>query len=318
MTIKQLVLSSTDFQNLQSEIIKGKNANTILLISKDEEYSFEFARLLSCAIFNNGQWLENEHVIKMEANSHPDIKIYPTKNQLLVADSEDIVSESSIKPIYADKKVFIIRNIEKSMEAAQNKLLKTLEEPSKDAFFILTTTNLNLVLPTIRSRCSKTELSKLDLKTIENFFIGQENIEIISALSDGLIGKAQKLSKTKNLKVLFDAMIDCIVKMKTSKDVLSHSKRLAMFKDDFNLLMETLSLLVEELIFIRAGKNELVRLKSCCQRLENVKEDYTYEALVGIQNLISHAVKEMSFNCNFTVVIENLLLNILEVKYLCK
>ena len=32
----------------------------------------------------------------------------------------------------------------------------------------------------------------------------------------------------------------------------------------------------------------------------------------------TQAVKEMQYNCNFTLVVENLLLNILEVKYLCK
>lgn len=317
MTIKDIILSSGDFISLQREIQEKKNANTIMLISKDEDYSFEFARLLSCLIFNGGEWIMNENFVKVNANSHPDLKIYPTKNQLLVADSEEIVSESSVKPIFADKKIFIIKGIEKSMEASQNKLLKTLEEPSKDAYFILTTSNLNLVLPTIKSRCNKVELAKIDKDIILNL-ISSENNEIVACLSDGLIGRAQKLSKIKNLKVLFDGVVDCLTRLSSSKDVLVFAKKLLPFKDDFDLLIEIFSVLIEELIYILSDKVNLIKLPSFRERLERVKNDYSFEALIEIQKLIANAVKEMSYNCNFTLVIENLLLNILEVKYLCK
>lgn len=318
MNIGEIVCSSADFKSLQEEIKAKKNAKTVLLISKDDEYAFEFARHLSCLLFNDGEWEENEHFVKVMASSHPDLKIYPTKNQLLVADSEEIVFESSVKPIFADKKIFIIKNIEKSMEASQNKLLKTLEEPSKDAFFILTTSNANLVLPTIKSRCSKVELGKLPREIISRYIGNSELSEIITALSDGLIGKAEKLGKIKNLKTLFEAVFECLTRLASSKEVLVFAKRLLPFKEDFNLLIDIFSLLVEELLFVRAEKSNLIRLQSYRDKLERVKNDYSYEALVEIQKLLSQSVKEMSFNCNFILVVENLLLNILEVKYLCK
>ncbi len=318
MTIQDAITSSADFKRQQLEIKEGKNAKTTLLISKDEDYSFEFARLLACANFSGGQAVKDEHFVKVMANSHPDLKVYPIKNQLLVADSEEIVFESSVKPIFADKKIFIIKNIEKSMESAQNKLLKTLEEPSKDAYFIITTTNADLVLPTIKSRCSKVELGKIDQSVIAQILAEDENKQIILALSDGLIGKAQKLAQTKNLKGLFDCVLSCLTKMASSKEVLAYAKKLAPFKDEFSLLMETFSVMVEELIFIRAGRRNLNRLGSFGDELAFASGDYTLDALVEIQKLITKAVKEMSYNCNFTLVVENLLLNILEVKYLCK
>ncbi len=318
MTIQDAILFSADFVRLQKEIKEGKNPKTTLLISKDEDYSFEFARLLACVNFSGGQVVEDEDYAKVMAFSHPDLKIYPTKNQLLVADSEEIVFESSVKPIFADKKIFIIKNIEKSMEASQNKLLKTLEEPSKDAYFIITTTNADLVLPTIKSRCSKVELGKLDQSVIGTMLADNENKEIILALSDGLVGRAQKLAQTKNLKGLFEGVLSCLTKMASSKEVLAYAKKLAPFKDEFSLLMETFSVMVEELIFIRAGKRNLSKLGQFGDELAFASGDYTLDALVEIQKLITKAVKEMAYNCNFTLVMENLLLNILEVKYLCK
>jgi len=59
----------------------------------------------------------------------------------------------SLKPIKSKKKVGFIFQAEKMTIYAQNALLKTLEEPPETAMLILTTSNLESLLPTIVSRC---------------------------------------------------------------------------------------------------------------------------------------------------------------------
>lgn len=51
------------------------------------------------------------------------------------------------------KRVFIIKDIDKATLAASNSLLKFLESLNDDSYGILLTENINLVLPTIKSRC---------------------------------------------------------------------------------------------------------------------------------------------------------------------
>jgi DNA polymerase-3 subunit gamma/tau len=51
-----------------------------------------------------------------------------------------------------NKKVFIIENAEKMLDAARNSLLKTLEEPPSDAVIILTSAHPKMLLATILSR----------------------------------------------------------------------------------------------------------------------------------------------------------------------
>ena len=109
------------------EAQKGSLSKSILLISKDNLYSFDMARLIASIILNNGEFIDNENYLRVVANSHPDLKIYPQKDKLLVSDSEEIVFESYASPIQGDKKVFIIKDFDNSMESAQNKLLKLLE-----------------------------------------------------------------------------------------------------------------------------------------------------------------------------------------------
>ena len=255
---------------------------------------------------------------KVQCDSHPDLKTFPAKERLMVADSENIVQESVIKPIFANKKVFIIKNIENGMEAAQNKLLKTLEEPASNVYFILTTSNINLVLPTIRSRCNKVELGKVSDKIIMELLSGDENSSLITSLSDGCVGKAIELAKKENLIQVFSACKDIICRLKSSKEVLSYSKRLLSFKDDFKLIIEIFSIILEDLLMIKSGCKQSVRLKTYLNDLSQIESEYTIKAIVEIRSILDKAVKEMEYNCNFTVVFENLLLNILEVKYICR
>ena len=318
MELEKIIASSADFLNIVEEIKSGKLAKSILLISKDELYAFQFAKLLASSIFAGGEVMQDEHFEKVQALAHPDLKIYPAKDRLMVADSDNIVEESAVKPIFANKKVFIIKHIDNGLEQAQNKLLKTLEEPASNVFFILTTSNLHLVLPTIRSRCNKIELGKLPLSTIKPIFVGYENVDLILALSEGYLGKALALAKKENLGQIFDAVMSVVCKMKTSKYLLQFSKKLIDLKENLNFLLEIMSMIFEDLLLIKAGKSNRARFKNYVQELKFVEGEYSVKAIAQIRSLIDNAVKELSYSGNATVVLENLLLNILEVKYICR
>lgn len=315
MELEKIIVQTEDFLSLQKDICDGKLAKTILLITQDEYYSYEFARILASCIFNEGDLQESQHSLKVKALSHPDLKIYPQKEKLMVADSESIVEESSIKPIFADKKIIIIKNIDNAMEQAQNKLLKTLEEPASNVHFILTTTSLDKVLPTIRSRCNKIELSLIPQAQTKKLCEGDE---LVAVLSQGYVGKVLTLKEKENLKNLFDSVFSCITSLKSSKQLLTFSKKLSLFKEDFNIIVEIFSLIMEDILFIKTGKKNRINFKENLSATQMVESEYTLKAVNEIRKLLDKAVKEMSFNCNFTLVIENLLLNILEVKYLCR
>lgn len=64
-------------------------------------------------------------------------------------------------------RVWIIDEVHKATTDAQNALLKLLEEPPKNCYYILCTTDPNKLLPTIRSRCI--QLQMLSLSTSEMF-----------------------------------------------------------------------------------------------------------------------------------------------------
>lgn len=309
------ILQEENFLTLKRERQKGTFPKSLLLCGKDKLYLYEFARACALLLVDDKLDLKSEAAQKTMLGANPDVKIYPQKDKLLVSDSEEIVDESFIKPIFSQNKIFIVREIENSMDSAQNKLLKVVEEPSNNVYLILTTTNLELVLPTIRSRCNKLELGKLSDTVIEKELAFKGEPSTILALADGSLGRAQELAKMKNLEALCQDAVGVFAEMKSSKQVLSQAKSLLSSKN-VSLILEIFSQIVEDLINIKCKRE--VRLFAYKSQLSAAQGEYTLRALCEISNLINKANKELMYNVNSTITLENLLLNILEVKYLCK
>lgn len=318
--LKDEIIKTQDFLTIKKEADNEKLAKSMLFISKDNLFAYEFCKAVACLIFDGQNYVSGENTQKVYADAHPDLKTYPQKDKLLVADSEEIVDEAFVKPIFANKKVFIVKNIDESMEVAQNKLLKILEEPPHNVYFLLTCSNIDKVLPTIRSRCNKIDLKRLDDETIKHLVKGkdEEVEELAIAVCDGQIGKAIELCNKKDLLSICNDSIGILTRMKTSKQVLTFSKKLQTYKDDYLLIFEILSIAIDDMLKIKAGKKELVRLKKFEREFEAVANEYTIRALCEIAFAVDEVVKKKTYNVNSTLALENFLLNILEVKYLCK
>jgi DNA polymerase-3 subunit delta' len=77
----------------------------------------------------------------------PDGQFY-RKNQI-----DELIASACQRPLQGEKQIFILKDAQRLNESSSNAFLKTLEEPLPSNVFILLTMNLNLILPTIQSRC---------------------------------------------------------------------------------------------------------------------------------------------------------------------
>jgi len=97
---------------------------------------------LSCRVFDSG--------------NHPDtFYVSATKTVAIGVENvrDQVVAEMATRPFRYQYKVFIIEKAETMTPAAQNALLKTIEEPAPYGVFLLLTKELELMLETVRSRC---------------------------------------------------------------------------------------------------------------------------------------------------------------------
>lgn len=85
------------------------------------------------------------------------------------------------QPVEGLKKVYIIDEAHMLTKEAFNALLKTLEEPPAHVIFILATTELEKILPTIISRCQRYDFKPLDLKEMKQgleHILKEENLSM--------------------------------------------------------------------------------------------------------------------------------------------
>lgn len=119
-----------------------------------------FVKMIVCLDINSDD--ERLNICnRIDDGNYIDVKIiepngmWIKKEQLL-----DLQSEFSKKAIEGSKKIYIIKSADKMNVQTANSILKFLEEPVDDIIAILIVDNINLVLPTIISRCQLIKLNK--------------------------------------------------------------------------------------------------------------------------------------------------------------
>lgn len=114
----------------------------------------------------------------------------PKANFIKINSVRHLRRDASLSAFEGGKRVFIISHAEEMNPEASNSLLKTLEEPSSDSIFILTTAHKEQLLPTILSRCQLVQFDPLGEEALRDVLIAQhalggEQAALIARLAHG-------------------------------------------------------------------------------------------------------------------------------------
>src|SRR5919202_5908313 len=109
-------------------------------------------------------------VLELDAASHRGID-----------DIREIRDKVALRPARGRYKVYIVDEAHMLTKEASNAVLKTLEEPPDHVVFVLCTTELQAMLPTIRSRCQRFTFFRPSLAEIERVLLRIAEVEGIEA-----------------------------------------------------------------------------------------------------------------------------------------
>jgi DNA polymerase-3 subunit delta' len=131
---------------------------------------------------------------KIAAGTHPDVMLVaPEERQIRIEEIRMIDEALSFKPSEGRNKVVIVDDADTMNIPAANAFLKTLEEPPEESIIILVSSRPDLLLSTIRSRCSRINFSPLsseDCRSVLEKTIPEENLDTVAKLSMGRPGLA--------------------------------------------------------------------------------------------------------------------------------
>ena len=260
------------------------------------------------------------HSCKQAVNmSHPDIiKVMHEKpNSIGVDDIRiQVANDVMIKPYSGPKKIYIINEGEKMTAAAQNALLKTLEEPPSYTVIFILTTNLEALLPTILSRCVVLSMKPVEDEKIKEYLMDSVKLpdykaEVCAAFSRGNVGKARMLAMSED----FDNIkAEAISLMKNIKDmeineIVTAIKKIGEYSMDISDYLDMLAVWYRDVLLYKAT-NDLNHLifKEEVQYIRKAAKLSTYEGIENIVVMLDKTKQRLGANVNFDLAMELLLL----------
>jgi len=280
MSFSEIIGNDKNKEALKNVIENGNISHGYIFTGNESigkyKFAIEFAKGILCKDESKKPCNKCKACIEMDNLNNPDFFIIePDENSIKIEQIRDINKKILEKPIVSTKKVYIINDGELMTREAQNSLLKTLEEPPEYVVIILISSNDNMFLNTIKSRCVKIKFDKLndnELKSILEDKLGYTNIsENIFGIADGSVGKAIRLIDKepiyKEVEKIFSNLeiinkIDAI----NCKDV--------MFKQKEDVLdtLEYINIVLFKLVNEKIDDNEKKKYIRAIEIIENTKE----------------------------------------------
>jgi DNA polymerase III delta' subunit len=144
-----------------------------------------------------------------EHGNHPDVhRLAPTGagNVISIGGREergvrDLVRDLALLPVEGGARVALVTAADRMTEDAQAAFLKTLEEPPIGAILILTASDEERLLPTIRSRCIRIRLGPVARRDVEGLLVDADLAEPplaarLARISGGRPGEAVAFARS--------------------------------------------------------------------------------------------------------------------------
>lgn len=282
-----------------------------------------FAQTLQCEKGGTTPCEECHSCRQAVSKNHPDIirVTHEKPNSIGVEDiRQQVTGDVQIKPYSGPCKIYIVNDAEKMTVQAQNALLKTLEEPPSYAVILLLTSNAELLLPTLHSRCVGLSMKPVDNKQMRKYLMGELKIpdyqaDICVAFARGNIGKAKSLATSEDFDNIKDEAVTVLkyIREMEINELVSAVKKIAEYKVSIEDYLDILMVWYRDVLFYKATHdvNELT-FKEDLRYIKKQASESTYEGIEIIIHAIEKTKSRLSANVNFDLAMELLLLTIKE------
>lgn len=230
----------------------------------------------------------------------------PKANNILIESIRKIKNDAYLTSTKDRTKVFIISDADKMNTQSSNAFLKILEEPPKHSLFILTTSRLDAIVPTISGRCQKLKFDNLKTDEIETYIssvnkdISKSDKEFISRLSEGSILRCREIMNN-DIPILRESVLKSLFYLLTGESNLlgKEINELVSKKDKATLktFLMLLTIWFRDATCIKSGKSEKLMFNDVSERLEKFSGNYNFKSYRIIKT-IEDAASDIDRNIN--------------------
>ena len=292
----------------------------------------------SCRTLQAGSNPDLTVISKEMAAFHPDPQVRSRKMQNLGIDviKHFLIKGAYLAPSGGKGKVFIVREAELMTGAAQNALLKTLEEPPSGVTIILLCKRSEQMLPTTISRCHAVQFGPLPFDFVAESLTREEFDEseanFWAMFTNGSVGRSLSLARSEMYQVKCDMLRDiaamgpggdaslgerlqkvtdsqatAAVKAAKSQDKAELSKSLATRRATGTML-ELIAAAFGDAISLATGSDRPLANADQRSVIESLAQRKTIRQLAGVIEKLSQYEQLLWRNVNSKIVWDNVVL----------
>lgn len=240
---------------------------------------------------------------------HPDF-LYVGQDGIRVADADLILDFCSKMPFLSNKKTIVLDNADDISWEAANRLLKTIEEPPDNFCFFIITSNPQVLLPTILSRCIKYEFGMLSQEDVVNILWQKLGYDPPKARVLGWISSGSTIdifSQAGTYLKLRDMAHEFISNIRR-RDVIGSMDYIDKIeRSNLNIFVDMIVLILTDIMFIQNNVTDIANV-DLKDGLESMSKTFNPKMLVAATSIFSQAKKNAHLNINLNLNLKNILI----------
>ena len=192
------------------------------------------------------------------SGNHPDVHVVQTTERSIGVDEIRALREKlALRPFEGERHIAIIEQADKMTTAAQNALLKTLEEPAGGAVFFLITDSPGAILPTIVSRARRLRFLPLGIEAcreaLEGWGIERDRARTLAGLAQGAVGRALQINENPAYFALRDRVVASLKALRGPASVARAASAISDAKESAEDALEMMEVAARDLMAIQNG-----------------------------------------------------------------
>lgn len=257
--------------------------------------------------------------IQVEHKNHPDVIWVSHEKPSVISVKEireQVVNTIDIMPYKGPYKIYIVDEAEKMNLAAQNAILKTIEEPPSYGIILLLTANRGAFLPTILSRCILLSVKPVPDQEIKDYLVNTLHVpepaaEFCVGFSMGNMGKAVDAAWSEEFLELRQFSISVLQYIHEAEpfELAGQVKGLKKWKESAGDFLDIMLMWFRDVLVLKLadGEKEII-FRDEYSFIRRQSDRLSFEALNDIFLEIEHARARLRANVNYDTVLEVLLM----------
>ena len=278
-----------------------------------------FSTTLQCERGTSEPCMECRSCRQAAGRNHPDIKWVSHEKPASISVEEireQLVNDMAIKPYSGRYKIYIIDEGEKMTPAAQNALLKTIEEPPSYGVIMILSANKEMLLQTILSRCVSLNLRPIPNNDIKYYLINNQKTPDYQAVlaarfAGGNLGRAIDIVSSDSFVHMKEDVVRALknIDRMTASDMNQTIKEMSAYKNVMDSYLNLVTMWFRDVLLYKcANHNEMITFIEEESVIAKQAAQAEYDGLQEIFSELQTFKGRIKSNVNFDIAMELLFL----------